>query len=107
MARGLVSSAMRQVLLVLVVLGLTAPPSAAQRLSGDVIPEHYTLWFAPNLKAATFEGRTTIQARVAGATKAITLHAAELQFGEVRVTSRGRIRGVRPAHQHPRRAPDR
>jgi aminopeptidase N len=81
---------MRQALLLFVVLCLTAGPSTAQRLSGDVVPEHYTLWFAPDVKAATFEGRATIQARTATATKSITLHAAELRFGEVRITSRGK-----------------
>ena len=86
---------MRHVLLALALLGLTAVPSLPQRLPGDVIPEHYTLWFAPNLKAATFEGRRTIQARTTAATKSISLHAAELQFGEVRITGGGKTQVAR------------
>jgi aminopeptidase N len=77
-------------LLVLLVLGLSAAPSLAQRLPGDVVPEHYTLWFAPNLKAATFEGHTTIQARTTATTRSVRLHAAELQLGEVRITGGGK-----------------
>ncbi len=86
---------MRHVLLALALLGLTAVPSLPQRLPGDVIPDHYTLWFAPNLKAATFEGRTTIQARTTAATKSISLNAAELQFGEVRITGGGKTQVAR------------
>src|SRR6185436_11642467 len=37
-----------------------------------------------------FEGRTTIQARATATSRSITLHAAELQFGDVRITSRGK-----------------
>src|SRR5436190_826023 len=46
---------MRHVLLAVVLIGLAASSSPAQRLSGEVIPDHYTLWFAPHLKAATFD----------------------------------------------------
>ncbi len=38
---------------------LAASPTAAQRLSGTVVPEHYALWFAPNLQEETFRGRAT------------------------------------------------
>src|SRR5688572_20549162 len=86
---------MRPVFLALVVLVLATSSAVAQRLSGDVVPEHYTLWFAPNLKAATFDARTTIQARTTTSTKSISLHAAELRFGEVRITSRGKTQTAR------------
>ena len=63
--------------------------ASAQRLTDAVVPEHYTLWFAPDLQKETFRGRQTIQAVVTEPTASITLHAAELQFGEVRITSAG------------------
>src|SRR5438045_1146113 len=86
---------MRHVLLAVVLIGLAASSSPAQRLSGEVIPDHYTLWFATHLKAATFEGRTTLQARTTATSKSVSLHAAELTFGEVRITSRGRTQVAR------------
>jgi aminopeptidase N len=74
---------------------LTAVPAAAQRLSDTVVPEHYSLWFAPDLDKETFRGRQTIQAVVTERTSSITLHAAELEFGEVRITSGGRTQTAR------------
>src|SRR5688500_686650 len=72
-----------------------ASPAAAQRLSDTVVPEHYTLWFAPDLAKETFRGRETIQAVVTQPTTSVTLHAAEIQFGEVRITSGGRTQTAR------------
>jgi aminopeptidase N len=69
---------------------LTPDGATAQRLSGDVIPEHYTLWFAPDLNNDTFRGRTTINARSVTSGRSLTLHAAELSFGEVTITAGGR-----------------
>ena len=74
---------------------LAAAPAGAQRLSDAVVPEHYTLWFAPDLAKETFRGRTTIQAVVTESTPAITLHAAEIEFGDVRITSGGRTQAAR------------
>src|SRR5688572_19488365 len=74
---------------------LLALPAAAQRLSDTVVPEHYTLWFAPDLEKETFRGRETIQAVVTQPTASVTLHAAEIQFGEVRITSEGRTQTAR------------
>ena len=74
---------------------LLASPAAAQRLSDTVVPEHYTLWFAPDLEKETFRGRETIQAVVTQPTASVTLHAAEIQFGEVRITSGGRTQTAR------------
>ena len=65
------------------VLALIAAPVAAQRLPAGVSPEHYTLWFAPDLTSATFRGRAEIRVRLDQPTPAITLHAAEITFGEV------------------------
>ena len=65
-------------------------PAAAQRLPGTVLPEHYTLAFSPDLEKETFRGRESIQVTITEPTKAITLHAAEIEFGEVTITAGGR-----------------
>ncbi len=70
----------RGTLLLLALLTL-ADPAAAQRLPGTVVPDHYTLWLGPDLKAATFRGRESIDVRVTAATREIVLHAAEITFG--------------------------
>jgi len=67
-----------------------ASAAAAQRLPDSVIPEHYSLWFAPDLEKETFRGRDTIRAVVHRPTTTITLNAAEIEFGEVKVTAGGR-----------------
>ena len=74
---------------------LLAVPAFAQRLPGGVTPEHYTLWFAPDLAKATFRGRETIRVQVGKPTTAITLHAAEITFDEVSVTAGGRTQRAR------------
>jgi puromycin-sensitive aminopeptidase len=72
-------------------LWLDASPSAAQRLSDTVVPDHYTLWFAPDLQKETFRGRETIRVQVRSATRTIVLHAAEIEFGEVTITAGARV----------------
>ncbi len=75
---------------------LTVPTAAAaQRLGDAVVPEHYSLWFAPDLEKETFRGRAAIRATVTEPATSITLHAAELTFGEVRITSGGRTQTAR------------
>lgn len=69
---------------------LISAPAAAQRLPGTVIPEHYTLSFAPDLNKETFKGRESIRVTVTEPTTSITLHSAEIQFGEVTITAGGR-----------------
>jgi hypothetical protein len=81
---------MRNALIFFALVLAIPSPAAAQRLSDAVIPEHYTLWFAPDLANATFRGRATIDAVVTERSNTITLHSAELQFGEVKITSGGR-----------------
>ena len=44
----------------LLLIVLIAVPASAQRLPGNVVPEHYTLWFAPDLEKETFRGRESI-----------------------------------------------
>jgi aminopeptidase N len=67
----------------------------AQRLTGTVIPEHYALWFAPDLEKATFRGHETITVQVKSAATAITLHAAEIEFGETTLTAGGTAQTAR------------
>jgi aminopeptidase N len=86
---------MLKVLTAAVLALVVAAPATAQRLSDTVVPEHYTLWFAPDLEKETFRGRETIQAVVTQPTSSVTLHAAEIQFGEVKITSGGRTQTAR------------
>jgi aminopeptidase N len=81
---------MRRFPCILGVFLLLAPPALAQRLSGDVVPDHYNLWFAPDLATDTFRGHTRIDARSVTSGRSLTLHAAELTFGEVRITAGGK-----------------
>jgi aminopeptidase N len=74
---------------------LTVVPAAAQRLPGNVTPEHYTLWFAPDLREETFRGKETIRIALAQPTREITLHAAEITFSEVTITAAGRTQAAR------------
>jgi len=67
-----------------------AAPLGAQRLPGGATPEHYTLWFAPDLATATFRGRAAIDVRLDAPTSAVTLHAAEITFGAVEIAAAGR-----------------
>ncbi len=57
--------------------------SSAQRLSGDVVPEHYTLTLTPDLVNATFAGIEKIEVLVKRPTDSITLNAAEIKFQSV------------------------
>ena len=72
-----------------------ASPVAAQRLSGTVIPEHYTLWFAPDLAKATFRGRESIRVQLKSPAAAVTLHAAEIEFVEVTIDAGGTAQTAR------------
>jgi aminopeptidase N len=63
-------------------------PAQAQRLSENVIPSHYSLEFAPDLKTATFTGSETIDINIKEAANAITLNAIELKFQSVEIDSR-------------------
>ena len=67
-----------------------AAPAAAQRLPGTVVPEHYTLAFEPDLVKETFRGREAIRVTLTEPATSVTLHAAEITFGEVTITSGGR-----------------
>src|SRR5215213_2764442 len=76
---------MRRFILVATALLLTASSAFAQRLPAGVTPTHYTLWFAPDLDKATFRGRESIAVTLTEPTSTVTLHAAEITFGEVKI----------------------
>ena len=77
------------------ILALFASVVSADRLPASVVPTHYTLWFAPDLKAATFRGRETIEVTVVNPSTAITLNAAEIDFGEVTIAAGGQSQTAR------------
>jgi aminopeptidase N len=77
----------RHALLVIATLAFTAAiPVDAQRLPSGVHPEAYKLTLTPDLKAATFTGSETIDVVLDQSTHAITLNAADIQFGEVKAS---------------------
>ena len=87
----------RRVLFASAVLGLVLAglrSATAQRLPGNVIPSHYTLILAPDLKAATFTGVETIDVKIAQATNTITLNAAEIAFQSVTIAGSGAEQGA-------------
>ncbi len=81
--------------LALLALILSAVPASAQRLSGAAIPDHYSLWFAPDLGQATFRGRETIQVRLNSPARSVALHSAEITFREVTITAAGFVQTAR------------
>src|SRR5262245_26319382 len=86
---------MRQFVLALLALMVTASAAVAQRLPAGVTPTHYTLWFAPDLERATFRGRETIEVTLQRPTTTLTLNAAEIDFGEVTIEAGGRRQNAR------------
>lgn len=61
----------------------------AQRLSTNVVPTHYTLALAPDLKTATFSGDESIDVNIAEPTRSITLNAIEIKFQSVQIFPNG------------------
>ena len=86
---------MRKLSLACCVLLAVALPAAAQRLPGTVVPESYTLWFAPDLQKDIFRGRETITVQLKVPTSSVTLHAAEIDFAEVRIETPGGMQNAR------------
>jgi aminopeptidase N/puromycin-sensitive aminopeptidase len=62
----------------------------AQRLPQTVIPDHYTLALAPDLKAATFTGVESIDVTLKQPATSITLNAIEIAFQSVTITAGGK-----------------
>ncbi|HEX4229738.1 MAG TPA: M1 family metallopeptidase [Bryobacteraceae bacterium] len=69
-------------------------PLVAQRLPGNVHPEHYSLSLTPDLKTATFTGEETIEVTLAQPAKQITLNAAEITFKDVTIRSGADTQGA-------------
>jgi aminopeptidase N len=88
---------MQRLLTAFAILLTFAAPGAAQRLPTAVVPEHYTLWFGPDLQAETFRGRETIDVRLMAPSRTITLNAAEITFMSVTVTAGGRMQTAQVA----------
>ena len=53
-------------------------------------PSTTHLWFAPDLEKETFRGRESIDVVLTEPSTTVTLHAAEITFSEVTITSGGR-----------------
>jgi aminopeptidase N len=68
-----------------VIVLATALPASAQRLPGNVTPDHYDLAFAVDLARERFDGTETIRVRLAEPASKIVLHAAEIEFREVTI----------------------
>ncbi len=75
---------------VTVLLIWPASSASAQRLPQTVKPEHYALTIAPDLKAATFTGKESIDVAVLEPIEAITLNATEIKFQTVTAAVNGR-----------------
>jgi len=64
--------------------------AGAQRLSGTVVPTHYTLTLTPDLTAATFSGVESIDVTLAEPSDHITLNAVEIAFQSASVNAAGK-----------------
>lgn len=76
-------------------LCLATLPAGAQRLPSTATPHAYTLWFAPDLEHETFRGRESIAVTLAAPSASITLHAAEITFGDVTIEDAGGAQAAR------------
>ncbi len=76
-------------------LCLATLPAGAQRLPSTATPHAYTLWFAPDLEHETFRGRESIAVTLAAPSASITLHAAEITFGDVTIEDAGGAQDAR------------
>ena len=96
---------MRVVVTIVLLAAASPSPASAQRLPAGVTPEHYTLWFAPDLDKATFRGRAEIACGSTRRPRAVTLHAAEITFGEVEIDAGGRTQTATRATRRRRPKP--
>ena len=74
-------------LLILVGLLILASLCTAERLPQTAAPDNYKLIFAPDFDTNKFDGDETIQIRVFKATSDIVLHAVEIDFQDVSISS--------------------
>jgi aminopeptidase N len=80
----------RAILAAAALLATLAPAARAERLPKTVIPSHYALTLAPDLKTATFTGIETIDVDLKEPAKSITLNSAEIAFQSVTVKAAGK-----------------
>jgi aminopeptidase N len=66
---------------------LAAIPAHADRLPSHVVPTHYNLAFDVDLARARFQGVETIHVEIGQPTRTVTLHAIEIAFREVTITT--------------------
>jgi aminopeptidase N len=66
-----------------------ASPAHAQRLPGNVVPEHYEIAVEPNLAAASFAASERIAVTLEKPSRTITLNAAEIAFDTVTIAAAG------------------
>ena len=71
------------------VILLCATTALAQRLPGNVSPNHYDLSLTPDLEKATFAGSERIRVTLKAPARTITLNAAEITFERVTITAAG------------------
>ncbi len=76
--------------LVLIFTLMTATFCSAQRLPGNVVPDHYSLRFTPDFSSSTFQGDEAIDVRVLSATNSIVLNALELDVKSATVKAAGK-----------------
>jgi aminopeptidase N len=86
----------RSVVFFVLTLALLAA-AEGQRLPGGVLPVHYQITLEPIFADNTFHGEETIDVQVLAPTASITLNAAEINFGEVTVTSGGKTQPAKVA----------
>ncbi len=72
-------------LLLVGVMGV--PAASAARLPLDVTPTNYRITFTPDLAAEKFSGEEIISVQVKKPVTAITLHAVDIEFDDVTITS--------------------
>jgi aminopeptidase N len=62
----------------------------AQRLPGNLVPDHYALQFNPDFATNSFQGDESIDVHVLSATNTIVLDAVEMEFKSATVSADGK-----------------
>ena len=58
------------------------------RLPNTIIPEHYDLYFKPNLKTFKYNANMTVKLKVQKITNQIVLNARDLKIKKVKLTKK-------------------
>src|SRR5215472_7831664 len=93
---------MKRIFLLVSFIVLILPAALGQSLPETARPENYNLTFTPDLDSAKFEGDETISVSVLKATTEITLHAADIDFHQVTITSGGTTQTAKATAQKER-----